>query len=266
MTTIDFLSHLRADSARFVEGLASCDPAAPVPTCDGWTASDLLWHLGEVQHFWGEIVRDRLTDPEVYEEPPRPADHASLTQFFHESSAMLIDALASTADDVPVWSWLASDQSVGFVRRRQAHEALIHRFDAELTAGAVTALDPDLATDGVLEAIEWMFSNPPTWSTAVWDGPVGALRTTDTGASWLVQVGRWSGTSPNTGKTYADEGILRLAIDGAPGVNGHIAPTFEISATARDLDAWMWNRPTLATVERRGDSSAFESVIRAGVQ
>ena len=66
-------------------------------------------------------------------------------------------ALAGTADDVTVWTWLDTDHSVGFVRRRQAHEALIHRLDAELTAGVVTELDAGLATDGVLEAIEWMF-------------------------------------------------------------------------------------------------------------
>ena len=44
----------------------------------------------------------------------------------------------------------ADDKTVGYIRRRQAHEALIHRLDAELTAGAVTPLDPDLAADGVL--------------------------------------------------------------------------------------------------------------------
>ena len=32
-----------------------------VPTCPDWTADDLLWHLAEVQWFWGEIVRSRNT-------------------------------------------------------------------------------------------------------------------------------------------------------------------------------------------------------------
>ena len=32
------------------------------------------------------------------------------------------------------WTW-STDQTVGFIVRRQAHEALIHRLDAELTAG-----------------------------------------------------------------------------------------------------------------------------------
>jgi uncharacterized protein (TIGR03083 family) len=257
--SIDYLAHLRADSARFLDVLTAADPDARVPPCPDWTAADLLWHLGEVQHFWGTIVHDRLTDPRgSYEEPVRPDGHRALVDFFGSSSALLIDSLANTADDVAVWTWLDADQSVGFVRRRQAHEALIHRLDAELVAGAVTDLDAELATDGVLEAVEWMFGGAPGWATTEPDGPVGRLATTDTGGSWLVQVGRWSGTSPRTNKTYTDEHMLFLVPEGTP--------SFEISGTARDLDAWIWNRPPLGVVSRAGDTAAFEAIIKTGVQ
>jgi len=256
--SLDYLAHLRADSARFTEALAGVDPGARVPTCPDWTAADLLWHLGEVQHFWGTIVRDRLADPNAYDEPARPDAHAALVDFFAVSNALLIDALAGTADEVAVWSWFDADQSVGFVRRRQAHEALVHRLDAELTAGAVTEVDPELATDGVLEAIEWMYGGAPGWATTTADGPVGRLATTDTGASWLVQVGHWSGTSPNTQRTYTNDPMFFLVDAGAP--------SFEIMGTARDLDAWIWNRPPVSEIRRSGDTSSFEIVIRQGVQ
>jgi uncharacterized protein (TIGR03083 family) len=256
---LDYLAHLRADSARFAEVLAATDPAARVPSCPDWSAADLLWHLGEVQHFWGSIVRDRLTDPHLYEEPTRPDGYGALADFFASSSRLLIDALADTTDDVAIWTWLESEHSVGFARRRQAHEALIHRLDAELTAGTVTDLDADLATDGVLEAVEWMFGGAPGWATTTGsDGPVGRLTTTDTGASWLVQVGRWSGTSPNSGKTYTDESMLSIVDAGEP--------TFEITGTARDMDAWVWNRPAVGEITRTGDTEPFEAVIREGVQ
>ena len=255
---LDYLAHLRADSARFSEVLAEVDPGTRVPTCSEWTAADLLWHLGEVQHFWGTIVRDRLTDVDSYAEPVRPDAYPELAEFFAASSALLIDALASTGDEVAVWTWLDADHSVGFARRRQAHEALIHRLDAELTAGAVTELDAGLATDGVLEAIEWMFGGAPGWATTTADGPIGRLATTDTVASWLVQVGHWSGTSPNTQRSYTDEPMLVLVEAGEP--------SFEITGTAGDLDAWMWNRPTRSKVSLVGDTSAFEAVIRQGVQ
>ncbi len=256
--SLDYLAHLRADSARFAEVLAGADPAARVPSCPDWTAADLLWHLGEVQHFWGTIVHDRLIDTDAYVEPTRPERYGELLEFFGASSALLIDALAVTEDDVGVWTWLDADQSVGFVRRRQAHEALIHRLDAELTVGTVTELDPELATDGVLEAVEWMFGSAPAWATTTLDGTTGRLSTTDTGATWLVQVGHWSGTSPNTGKTYTAEPMLVLFATGNP--------SFEITGTARDLDAWLWNRPPVEEIRRTGDTAAFEAVIRSGLQ
>lgn len=255
--SLDHLAHLRTESARFARVLAGADPGAPVPSCPDWSAADLLWHLGEVQHFWGTVVRDRLTDPSEYAQPVRPERHTELHDFFTTASAMLIEALATTPDDVPVWTWLTADRSVGFVRRRQAHEALIHRLDAELTADTITDVDPELATDGVLEIIEWMLGAPP-WATTTVDGPIGRLIASDTGAQWLVQVGKASGTSPTGGTTYTDEPVGCL-VDGGE-------PSFEIAGTARDLDAWLWNRPPVSTITRTGDTTAFAAVIGQGVQ
>jgi uncharacterized protein (TIGR03083 family) len=259
--TIDYLAHMRAESTRFAEVLAATDPGAAVPTCPDWTAADLLWHLAEVQLFWGTIVRDRLDDPDPAEEgkPERPADYNDLLALYRDACAVLIDSLSNTADDVAVWTWFDQDQSVGFVRRRQAHEALIHRFDAELTAGTpVTEADAALATDGVLEVLEWMFGGIPNWATQELDGPVGRLTTTDTGAQWFVQLGHWSGHSPNTGKTYSDEPSVNVIETGEP--------SFTIAGRAHDLDAWLWNRPTSGEIAIAGDAASLEAVIRGGVQ
>jgi len=53
------------------------------------------------------------------------------------------------------------------------------------------------------------------------------------------QIGHWSRHSPDTGNTHDDEPTLGLVAVGAP--------SFMISGTARDVDAWLWNRPTLTT-------------------
>lgn len=256
---IDFLAHIRSESHRFVEVLTGLEPTTPVPSCPDWTAADLVWHLGEVQTSWGTIVRERLDDPEQAAEPRRPDRYQDLLAFFRAASAALVDALADTPDDTPVWTWFDADQTVGFVRRRQAHEALIHRIDAELTAGGqVSDIDRALATDGVQEVLDWMYSAAPQWASVQMDGAIGRLGTTDTGREWLVQLGRWSGHSPHSGKTYTDKPILRIVADGQP--------SFEISGAARDLDAWLWNRPTLGEVSRTGNTAAFEAIIRSGVQ
>ena len=53
-----------------------------------------------------------------------------------------------------------------FIRRRQAHEALIHRIDAELTAGDRTPMDTDLSADGVDEALHFMDAGLRSWGAS----------------------------------------------------------------------------------------------------
>ncbi len=260
VTVMDFIAHVRAESARFAAVLADADPTARVPSCPDWTAADLVWHLGEVQLFWATIVAERLDDPGAADEakPPRPDDYGDLLAFYRRAGTTLADALDATPPSTTVWTWFDADQSAGFVRRRQAHEALIHRIDAELTTDRLSDVDPQLATDGVAEVLDWMYSGVPAWASRSRSGPVGRLATTDTDTTWLVQVGAFDGTSPNSGNTYTDEGTITRVEEGEP--------TFSVSGRARDLDAWLWNRPTLTEITLDGDSGRFVGIIRSGIQ
>jgi len=259
---LDYVGHLARDSARFAEALREAPPDAPVPTCPDWNADDLLWHLGEVQWFWGTVVREKATREQAEElKPPRPAGRAALQAFYDRASRDLADVLAATAPDSPAWTW-SEDQTVGFIRRRQAHEALIHRVDAELTAGQRTPLDPSLSADGVDEALRVMYGGLPPWGTFTSDRPQAVrLRATDTGDSWLVRLGRFTGTDPD-GTSYDEPDIH--ADDRDPGS----AAAAEVCGTAADLDCWLWHRPPLTPVERSGDQQAlsgFESAIAPGI-
>ena len=258
---LDYLGHLERDAARFADVLANADPQASVPSCPEWTADDLLWHLGEVFLFWGTIVRERLADPAAAEDakPDRPGTRRALLDLFQRAGSELIETLRGTPPDTSMWTW-SGDNTAGFVRRRMAHEALIHRLDAELTTGTVTDFAADLATDGVLEVLQYFFGYP-VWATWDADGPVGRLRATDSGAEWLVQLGSFSGLSPNTGKTWDHEPSLEL-VDSA-------APTFTVSGTGRDLDAWLWGRPPLAEPVVDGDTTdlaRLQAIIAAGIE
>jgi uncharacterized protein (TIGR03083 family) len=255
---LDYLAHIRTESARFVDVLRDCDPEKSVPPCPDWTAADLLWHLTEVQHFWGTIVRERLQAPR--DNPPRPDAYADLLAEFQSSSDALAATLAETPDDVAVWTW-SDDQTVGFIRRRQAHEVLIHRLDAELTADAVTDFDPDLAVDGVVEAMRVMFGGRPPWATWEPTGPTGRARVSGDEGEWLFRMGKLSGTSPQSGTVYTDEPGIELLDDATP--------SFTVTASARDLDAYLWNRPTLTDVEVEGnenDYAAFAAMVGGGIQ
>ena len=154
LTPEAYLDHIRAESARFRAVLADCDPAARVPGCPDWDAADLLWHLTKVQRFWAGRVTERPAEPTEGEEAydaERPASYAGLLAAFDVADAAFLDALEGVEAAAEAWTW-SEDHTVGFVLRRQAHEALVHRIDAEQAAGARSEVDPRLAADGVAES------------------------------------------------------------------------------------------------------------------
>jgi uncharacterized protein (TIGR03083 family) len=264
-TDIDYLAHLARESATFGAVAAGLPEGARVPSCPDWDADDLLWHLAEVQWFWGTIVREKLTGAQAEErKPPRPAGRAGLLAFYQRASHDLAEALAATPPGAPAWTW-SDDQTAGFIRRRQAHEALIHRVDAELTAGTRSPMDPRLSADGVDEALRIMYGGDvPGWGTFTPSGGgVIRLRAADTSDSWLVALGRFTGTDPRDQVTYDEPGIR---------VSGGAAPAAPAAATvsgsAADLDCWLWNRPPLGEVTRSGDQDLlgrFAAIAAAGI-
>ena len=258
-TRLDYLSHLARDSARFVRVLRQTAPETRVPTCPDWDADDLLWHLAEVQWFWGTIVCRGLTayaDVEALDNGGRPGDRDGLLALFGRATGDLHRQLSAAAPGDPAWTW-ADDQSVGFIRRRQAHEALIHRLDAELTAGDRTPMDADLSTDGVDEVLRVMYGGAPPWGRFT-PHPRQTLRirTTDTRRSWLVTLGQLNGTEEDG--TVHDEPDLRVADSDTGGSDTGATAAATVSGAAADLDCWLWHRPPAGEIERAGDPQVLQ--------
>jgi hypothetical protein len=118
-------------------------PPCPAARSD---RDDLIWHLAEVQLFWGAIVRDRLDDPDAAEKdkPSRPEDHPP----WWRCSAMppvSRSARSTTPPETEVWTW-ADDHTAPSSSAARPTRQLIHRL-AELVAGEVTELGA-LASDG----------------------------------------------------------------------------------------------------------------------
>lgn len=259
---MDYLAHLGRESARFAEAIAAAPPAAAVPPCPEWTADDLLWHLAWVQRWWATIVRDNLAGPDARRlMPERPSSRPGLLEFYQRASRDLQQVLGAMSADAPAWTW-SDDHTVGFIRRKQAHEALIHRIDAEVAAGNRTPMDPRLSADGVDEVLRVMYSGVPEWGSFAGDeSKVLRLRATDTGDSWLITLGRFTGTDPE-GTSY-DEPDFSVA-DGGSGA----LASASISGTAADLDCWLWHRPLIGAIDQSGDSDAlseFTAAIAPGI-
>ena len=240
-----YLDHLAADSARFSEVLRRTPYDSPVPTCPGWTAADLFFHLAEVQNFWARIVGRRLTTSEQVAElkTVRPDDDRELPGLFAECTQSLQEALRATPPDTVAWTW-APEQTAGFSYRRQAQEALMHRLDAELTAGERTPLDPRLAADGVDEMLGVMYGEAPSEGTFTPSAEhIVRFAAVDTGDSWTVTIG-----------TYTDPaGESSPCLDWAP----HAAATAEVQGTAADLDCWLWRRPPVGQIDQTGSPATL---------
>jgi uncharacterized protein (TIGR03083 family) len=246
-----YIGHLRRESARFREVLAGCGPGVGIPSCPGWDTSDLLFHLARVQGFWATIVRTRPAPVDRdAPEPRRAASYDALLAHFDESHAALVAELEAADPADVAWTW-STEQTVGFTIRRQAHEALIHRLDAEQAAGTVTPLDPGLAADGVRETLEVMFGSTPPWGEFHPLSQHVRVDCTDTGDATWVQLGTLTGTDPATGETL-DEGDIRVVDD--PGVE----PDAVVAGPAGALDAWLWRRGDDGSIVVHGDRDSYD--------
>ncbi len=262
--SLDYLGHLKRESARFLEALREVPSDAPVPTCPDWDAEDLLWHLAEVQWFWGTVVRENVTDGSVANDlnAERPSSRSEVAAFYERASSDLVRILSATPPETRAWTW-SEEQTVRFIRRRQAHEAFIHRIDAELVAGTRTPMDTALSADGVDEVLRIMYGGAPPWGNfAPRPEETIRLRTSDTDDSWLVTMGQFTGTDPESSTSY-DEPDIRVSDKDA---GTEAAAT--IVGQAADLNSWLWHRPTSGDIVRTGDAAVlnvFETTIGPGI-
>jgi uncharacterized protein (TIGR03083 family) len=249
-----YLAHIGSESRLFREALTDVDPAARVPACPDWTADDLLWHLGTVQDWWARVVEGR-PEQASEEEPERPDSHAGLLDFFDASHERMMAALEGLAPSEPAWTWSSDpdDHTVGFIYRRQAHEALIHRVDAEQTAGICSDIDAQLAADGVEECLDVMYGGCPPWGS--WNPLPHYVRfdMSDVDQSVWVQLGRFSGTDPD-GVPHEEED-LHVVPDPGQEPDAVIE-----AASAAALDLRLWKRGPGDDFHLAGDRSMVSRV------
>jgi uncharacterized protein (TIGR03083 family) len=142
-------------ACRFVERAVGGDVlAVPVPTCPGWDVGELLRHLGVVQRTvtaWIGAGRQPRSTPSA------PADGDVRTWFAH-GWRQLQEALDAGPPGTPAATWCPWDATLGFWRRRQAHEHLVHAVDVAQALGADEPVVPDaVALDGVEEVLRlWL--------------------------------------------------------------------------------------------------------------
>jgi len=153
---MDFAAALVEQNGAFADALRGADPATPVPTCPGWTLKHLLRHVGRGERWAAQIVGERRTealDPREVRNGKPPDDADGAIDWLRAGPQELLDAVAATGAETPVWTFLGPRPAGWWVRRR-LHEVTVHRADAELALGRDFRLSAELAGDGLTEWLQ----------------------------------------------------------------------------------------------------------------
>lgn len=256
---MDRITIIETEAQRFADVLTQADPDARVPTCPDWSAAQLLWHLTGVHRFWAEVLRqdpqgDDAVEALEQDDVPAPATVAEMLPLREQATADLLAQLRTLSDDEARWSWWDPDQTVGFTRRMQTYEAIMHRVDAELAAGVpVTAIEPEAAAGAIDHCVDVMWGWMADWADYEPFATI-ELVATDTGQRWPVEIGHWFGVGPVSGNSF-DE-IRAVRANGAD-------PTGTVVGPLEQLSRWAWVRqPTRGSIRIEGSEQAREAIAK----
>lgn len=183
-------------------------PAAPVPTCPGWTVRDLIAHQGMVHRWAAATIRGINVDTEaIHAEGLSIRDQLDWLDL---GARDLLQALVDAPADLEGAFFLHDAPPARLAwARRQCHETTIHAFDAmsasngSAPAAVNTWIKPRLAADGIDELLTGFLPRPRNKvRTAV---PLTVLvHTTDTDNSWTLQLSEEPVVTTRGGTTNPD--------------------------------------------------------------
>lgn len=235
------LAVVEREAARILAVAAGADVSSRVPSCPDWSLADLLDHLGRVYAMVATVLEGAPDRPPDRDRIPRRPEEQAPADWLTERLGILLPLLRDVDEDALRWNFVNGGSSpVGFWWRRQAHETLIHRVDAEFAAGVdVVAPEPEVAADGLEDLLVVTGLRPVAWDEIrLGEGLSVHLHATDAGgAEWTVDV---------ENGTYAA---------------AHLKADVAVRGMAWALDRWCWRRDTDhgAELEIFGDPAAAES-------
>jgi uncharacterized protein (TIGR03083 family) len=235
------LAALRADGAQLAEAARAAGMEMAVPTCPGWTVSDLLHHIGGV-HRWAVLhITTGLDRPTSAEEEARifvRVGDPELLPRFLEGHAALLRALEGAGPDLRCWTFLPAPSPLAFWARRQAHETHIHRVDAEMAAGWPSACGRELGTDGIDELLNGFLARRHGRLVADPPRSLGVAPIDEPERSWTIRI-------------EPDRRVV------TPGIH---APDCTLRGSSADLYHHLWNRlpPGAGSIQVEGDGRVME--------
>lgn len=208
------LNSIRADADRILSLLSDdVDWTVRAPSCPEWTLAQLVTHLGGVHRMVIQAVRTgRGSHSSAHQPGGQP-----LPEWFAAGAAKVISVLSSDPL-TPAWSFAPEGGTVGWWRRRQAMETVVHRVDVEQALGAASLVDLALAGDGISEVVEVLVPLRVAEGDLSMPGSL-TLVATDSGRQWSLGSGDEVGTTHGTAADiflalWKRGSVSRLALTG----------------------------------------------------
>lgn len=206
----------------------SSDLDVRVPTCPGWSARNLVGHIGSAWQAFAYLMESGSTEPPDFSAiTGPPEDDAELPEFARTNLDRIVAAAAAADPDQPVWTW-SGPRTMGFYQRRAHLETVVHRVDAEIAAGDRSPVDGAVGIDGIDELFTVVVSAPA-------EPPSGSL---------------------HLHQTDGDGELMLQIIDGAITVSHeHAKGDAALRASGEDLFLTMWGRRSLDGLELFGSAA-----------
>jgi uncharacterized protein (TIGR03083 family) len=209
-----------------------------VPVCPPWHVREVVAHLAMVYDH--KVMNLRLGrqpgEGEWVREEPFGQD---TVEWFRNEHAKLLAELEAHDPTEAAWTWWPPDQTVGFWFRRMALETVVHRVDVETQFGPRSAIDEELAVDGIDEILTCMLDGDDEGAA---EAPgAGSVNVIAGDSSWSVLL---------------SDATTKVAEGKKPGADA------ELTGDPADLFLYLWGRAGIDALSVGGDESKVE-LLRA---
>jgi uncharacterized protein (TIGR03083 family) len=248
-----WLDALRADGPAFLaaaEDASHVSEDTPIPSCPGWSMTDLVRHLGNVYRWVGEHSVRGVTDKpdRSYSDLAASPAGPDLLAWWNAQFAAILATLEALDPQAPAWNWAPQARTAGFWHRRMANETAVHRWDAQMALGQAEPLEARLAADGVAEVLDTWLPAGRQIHTQMSTDCLIALQALDVEHTWFVRL--------------RGEGIALLDTDTIFDDDDKPARVVAIGS-ASNLMLALWGRVAWDTLDVSGDEGLLNA-LRVG--
>lgn len=238
------VAEFRAAADGFAAAVKASDLGMRVSSCPGWTAYDLVVHLGNV-HGWAATVVETGERAAEQDDEPVSGRVKVVAAWYGAKAEDLHQVLRATPPERPCWNFVEDRGVVGFWPRRQLHETTMHHVDLDLACGRTPRLASDVAADGVGEVLGVLVRRMHARGYRTDLAEPLALRATDTGDTWVML--------PQAGPPLLEQ---------AAGASVAAGVRDRVEAPAEVLYRLLWRRPVDAgSLRVSGDRARVQAFL-----